>query len=246
MSIKLMGQVWECQFTKAEQSVMLAMADHAQDDGSKCFPSVDRIAWKTDYSARQVQRTIKELCGRGILVAVHKAGRARAVEYRIDLKQAEPKPEFQSRKGDMVSPYQPKGDMVSPHKTKYDTMSPIDERERVTFDGLKGDIAMSPESLTNKGINGNGIDSLVLESDIWEKCKNELLPSLPGVAKTFLDGSVLVADSDLEYRVVITEHNARGLGWLQVQAGPAIKRKLTSLLKKPVSVEIVCLEKELA
>lgn len=166
MSIKLMAQVWERKLNKAEQSVLLAMADHAQDDGSKCFPSVDWIAWKTDYSARQVQRTIQALCTKSVLVLVRGYGRGRSNEYYIDLSKTQPKPEYIS-KGDTVSPYPRKHDTVSPQSLKGDTMSPNSIKDDVVspqtenvlplkgdilsvkgdIHDIKGDIAMSPEPL---------------------------------------------------------------------------------------------------
>lgn len=156
MSIKLMAQVWERKLSKAEQSVLLAMADHAQDDGSRCYPSVDWIAWKTDYSARQVQRTIKELCARGVLLVVRGYGRGRPVEYRIVLSKTEAKPEYMP-KGDTASPQSKKGDIVSGNVQKGDMVSPqTDVKPSIKGDigdvkgdihAIKGDIAMSPEPL---------------------------------------------------------------------------------------------------
>ena len=60
MSIKIMSQVWELDLPHNVQSIFLALADHADDDGY-CYPSVGRLAWRTGYGVRQVQRTLKEL-----------------------------------------------------------------------------------------------------------------------------------------------------------------------------------------
>lgn len=165
MSIKLMAQVWERKLSKAEQSVLLAMADHAQDDGSRCYPSVDWIAWKTDYSTRQVQRTIKGLCATGALVKVRGYGRGRPVEYCIDLSKTEAKPEYvpkgdamsRYQKGDMVSlqsinsdttsPQALKGDMVSPQNDPPDTLKGDISSQKGDICDVKGDIAMSPEPI---------------------------------------------------------------------------------------------------
>ena len=85
MSIKLMAEVWTRELPHAEQSILLAMADHADDDGGSVFPSVGLVAWKTGYSKRQVQRIIADLKTRGALVLVATAVRYRANEYQIDL-----------------------------------------------------------------------------------------------------------------------------------------------------------------
>jgi hypothetical protein len=85
MSIKLMAEVWTRELPHAEQSILLAMADHADDEGGSVFPSVGLVAWKTGYSKRQVQRIIADLKTRGALVLVATAVRYRANEYQIDL-----------------------------------------------------------------------------------------------------------------------------------------------------------------
>lgn len=154
MSVKLMGQVWDLDLNHSQQSILLALADHADDDGSKCFPSVDRIAWKTGYERRQVQRIMRDLEKDNLLVLVaHRSGgRATPTEYCIDV-----------RKGVKKSPFVPRellsvqlsalGQVVDNSVDKLLTgkKSPA---ERVTFEPLKGDIfggkgdiAMSPDPL---------------------------------------------------------------------------------------------------
>jgi hypothetical protein len=119
MSIKLMALVWEYQFTRPEQSIMLALADHAQDDGTQVYPSVARIAWKTDYSERQVQRIMRDLEAKGILTAVKHigGGRGHATEYCIHIE-----------KGVKKSPFVKKGDVA---------------REKGDTDDDKGDIPIA-------------------------------------------------------------------------------------------------------
>jgi len=85
MSIKLMAEVWTRNLPHAEQSILLALADHADDEGGSVFPSVGLVAWKTGYSTRQVQRIIRKLEVDGALTLVKTAVRYRANEYRIDL-----------------------------------------------------------------------------------------------------------------------------------------------------------------
>jgi hypothetical protein len=149
MSIRLMALVWEYQFTRPEQSIMLALADHAQDDGSNVFPSVARIAWKTDYSDRQVQRIMRDLETKGILVAVKHVdgGRGHATEYRILLE-----------KGVKKSPFIPKGDMA---RKKGDI---VDAKGDIL--SAKGDAVVSPEpSLeSSKETSMNQVPALTFES----------------------------------------------------------------------------------
>jgi hypothetical protein len=94
MSIKLMSQVWEKQVSHSEQAILLAMADYADDEGRNCYPSYDRLAWKTGYSERQVQRIIKDLCEKGILVILKPATQHQSTHYWIRLSKAKDKPPF--------------------------------------------------------------------------------------------------------------------------------------------------------
>ncbi|MCA1670594.1 MAG: helix-turn-helix domain-containing protein [Thermomicrobia bacterium] len=128
MSIKLMAMVWEYQFTRPEQSIMLALADHAQDDGTHVYPSVARIAWKTDYSERQVQRILRDLEAKGIVVPVKhgRGGRNHATEYHLFIE-----------KGDKKTPFQTKGDREREKGDTGDAKGDIAE--------VKGDTMMSPE-----------------------------------------------------------------------------------------------------
>jgi len=66
---------------------MLALADHAHDDGSHVFPSVPMVAWKTMYEERQVRRRLREFEELGYLVRETEGtgGRGRSTLYRIDL-----------------------------------------------------------------------------------------------------------------------------------------------------------------
>ncbi len=117
MSIRLMAQVWEYQFSHSEQSVMLALADHAHDDGTNVRPSIAYISWKTDYSERQAQRILRDLQTKGILRVVRHehGGRGFATEYDIHLE-----------KGVKKSPFRKKGDTT---------------REKGDIDDIKGDIS---------------------------------------------------------------------------------------------------------
>ena len=95
MSVKQMALVWEHEFDHAEQSVMLALADHAHDDGTGIRPSMARVAWKTGYSERQVKRIVKRLRDeRRVLMLVRNAVRGRPPEYVFVWDNAESKAPF--------------------------------------------------------------------------------------------------------------------------------------------------------
>jgi hypothetical protein len=139
MSAQLMARVYAYRLTHGEQSVLLAMADHADDEGRHVFPSIALLAWKTDYSARQIQRLMRGLVVRQALVVVAPARQHRPAEYRICLDRIPLKEPFRD---DTMSPL---------NVTRDDTMSPLTSpgvtsaTSGVTSATSRGDIAMSPE-----------------------------------------------------------------------------------------------------
>jgi hypothetical protein len=94
MSIRQILQVWEHEFSHPHQAIMLALADHAHEDGTGIRPSINRIAWKTGYSERSVQNIMSQLRELGILVVVVPATPFTPNEYRFEWSAATPKPAF--------------------------------------------------------------------------------------------------------------------------------------------------------
>ena len=100
MSGLLMGMVWNYHVTGNERDVLLAMADHAHDDGSSCYPSVPRLAWKIGISERTIQRIIAKMVAGEVLELVGEASYHRPREYRIDLSKLRAKAPLVSARGD--------------------------------------------------------------------------------------------------------------------------------------------------
>jgi hypothetical protein len=75
MSIRLMSQVWEDTRieSQAELLVLLALADHARDDGL-CWPSMRSIAGKARIEERSAQRIIRRLIEKGLIELVSQGG----------------------------------------------------------------------------------------------------------------------------------------------------------------------------
>jgi hypothetical protein len=75
MSIRLMSQVWEDARiqSQAELLVLLALADHARDDGL-CWPSIRTIAAKARIEERSAQRILRRLIEKGLVELVSKGG----------------------------------------------------------------------------------------------------------------------------------------------------------------------------
>ena len=72
MSGLISGLVWELpiskQFTREKKYILLAYADHADQNGRNIYPSVDLIATKTGYSERSVQYATSDLLELGFLI----------------------------------------------------------------------------------------------------------------------------------------------------------------------------------
>ncbi|MGP8437161.1 helix-turn-helix domain-containing protein [Paraburkholderia fungorum] len=87
MSVKLMTAVFD-RYPEGggEMLVALKLADHADDDGTHIYPSINYIAEKTRQSPRAVQYQIRRMQQTGFLLLVANAGggRGRAREYRIN------------------------------------------------------------------------------------------------------------------------------------------------------------------
>jgi hypothetical protein len=131
MSGKLMGQVYGLVLTRSERDVLLALADHADDDGRNARPGVGFIAWKTELSTRQVERSLLSLRKKSIIARISGGGNGRATLYRIDLSQAVHK-----------TPYAPK----APSRSSDTIMSDDSHDTMMSDDRGSSDIIVSDDS----------------------------------------------------------------------------------------------------
>ena len=132
MSVKIMGMVFDLEMDPERKFVLLAYADHADHDGGSIFPAVARIAKKTGYSERTVQRSTRTLEEEGYLVA-DGSGPHGTNKWCIPISGGEIRPT-------------PRGDSPTPLSAGLD-----DARVApgVTKGAVGGDIAMAPESSFN-------------------------------------------------------------------------------------------------
>jgi hypothetical protein len=81
-----MSEVWRRVCTHAQQSVLLALVDHGDDFGARIYPSYAYLAWKTQYSARQVMRVVEGLLKAGVLTRVERGNsHKRSNRYTVNL-----------------------------------------------------------------------------------------------------------------------------------------------------------------
>ncbi|PIT53880.1 helix-turn-helix domain-containing protein [Snodgrassella alvi] len=86
MSVKLMAKAWEMDLSQGEKLVLLALCDHANDDGV-CYPSQEYLAQKCSMSPRSLIDQINKLKKYGILTTERrqKSGGRQANLYVINL-----------------------------------------------------------------------------------------------------------------------------------------------------------------
>lgn len=80
MSVKVTTWVWEQDLPPNMKIVLLAVADHADDDGGNSYPSHDTLAKKTGFSTRQVKRVLDSLAQSGYI----EVGKAHIPHRRAD------------------------------------------------------------------------------------------------------------------------------------------------------------------
>lgn len=85
MSIKVMTWVWDHSTAVGTELLMLlAIADHASDDGRDAWPSIKTLARRTRLGERTVQRVLKRLADEGQLI-IYPGGGRRSNHYEIPM-----------------------------------------------------------------------------------------------------------------------------------------------------------------
>jgi hypothetical protein len=107
MSIKLMDRVWSLDLrNEGEYLVLLALADNANDEGTQCYPSQRRIAWKTGMSVRGVQAVLARLIKKGLVEILAKGNQYSPTQFALHLDKGLQKQKFISsaKGGDRNNP----------------------------------------------------------------------------------------------------------------------------------------------
>ena len=87
MSWIAMREVWKLDLPPTEKFVLLAIADFSNDKTGIAWPSQSTIALKTCLSRQTVNKAIKRLCAKGVLVSSKRSaeGKSTSNVYRIDI-----------------------------------------------------------------------------------------------------------------------------------------------------------------
>ena len=87
MSVRVMSLVFENQtLSSTEKLIMLALADHANDEGKSIYPSQNRLSRKTSLARGTVNLHIQELIKKGYLNMVgYKIDRSNVLELEMNV-----------------------------------------------------------------------------------------------------------------------------------------------------------------
>ena len=86
MSYRLMPQVWNAKLTPTEKLVLLAITDFVNDEKGYAWPSQETLAAKTGLSRQTVNKVIKRLVRRNILISMRRSEKGKSTSnlYRIN------------------------------------------------------------------------------------------------------------------------------------------------------------------
>jgi hypothetical protein len=194
MSVKIMAQIWELDIERQVKWVLMALGDYADDDGRNIYPSLRKLAWKTDYSLRSIQRITGWLREKGALIEIQPATNRYPAVYALNLNV------FPKR-----NPYVPRmrrgAKMSSLNSVDNPMDKPVGNNQQ---QNLWGDIAVSPQRAT--GVTPRG-DIAVSPNPSLNHPKNHHTgagAASPAVHKVNGEGSerrVVALGPELERRV---------------------------------------------
>ena len=126
MSIRVMSQVWDDgPLAYIDRYVLLAIADNANDDGY-AYPSIEKLAEKTQMSRRTVMRSLQSLEEDGWIISRKRSRNRRFSTYEIQLGK------FSESRGDSQSPQKSPSrsdshniDEVTPSRSRGDSQSEV-------------------------------------------------------------------------------------------------------------------------
>lgn len=261
MSVKVMTAVWEESVHKgAALLIMLALADHANDEGVS-WPGLERLAQRARVSDRQAQAISTALIASGELHTLRNAGRGHTNLYLVTIGHTAQSlmnvlvqrfnmgPEEARRmtyailakrkagKGEAGNTFSSANGEVSSGKGEV-------QRGKGEVFGIKGEVATSPEpinrqlTLTEPNIEPTIDDATEKARQTWEVARSHMRLQLPqSTYDTWVrDTRVLKATGDA-YFIACPNQYARD--WLKLRLERLIKSTLVSICGRPVTVEFV-------
>lgn len=165
MSVKLMSAIFETEFrdlidddgnvTKASTAklVLLALADHANDEGESAYPSVDRLAKKTALSPQTIRNTFDALKYNGLVFRVG-TSKHMTNNYTINTNCY---PVLNGEKGEFLplQPVDPSNELLNPSNRSPEPLNRLDPNHPLTI------IEPSTEPPSKPEKQGDPIDGML-------------------------------------------------------------------------------------
>lgn len=140
MSATLIGATLYLPLPAGPKLLLVALSDHAHDDGLSCYPGNTLLAKKTTVSVRQVQRNLEALEADGWIRRYRYAngGKGHAVEWQLNAAKifADARENGWTQRVTSVPPFESKGRHPRP--------------ERVTSTTSKGDTSVIPTIMNHQ------------------------------------------------------------------------------------------------
>lgn len=181
-----MGEVWTLDLPRSERDVLLALADHAHDDGTSVKPGVPYLTWKTDLARSTVISALRSLEEKTIIVPVLAGGgRGNVTEYRLDLAKSPRKPPFDAKRpkiGRITKPSDP------PETVRSTDDKPSDSRSLVPALDLEPSLGTTPPisppaKVDRRAVSAVEADLAVAVLAEWNRQTDQNLRSRDWLAK---------------------------------------------------------------
>jgi hypothetical protein len=260
MSLKIMAAVWEESTHRgAALIMMLALADHANDDGVS-WPGIDRLAQRARVSVRQAQVIIAALIESGELHVLRNAGRGYTNLYLVTIghtatslttvltQRFQMTPDEARRMAHAILKKRPQekgeaGNTFSYGKGEVSRRKGEVSREKGAVLRVKGEVATAPEPINQLTLTepkeepGDAHEDTTARAfALWDRTRNHLRLQLPRATfETYLRDTVAFPLAPDVYRIeCLTPEHAE---FLRKRLSERIVEALADTAGQPISVE---------
>jgi hypothetical protein len=176
MSVLLMARVWQLDLPHNLSWVLMALADHADDQGRNCYPSIGYLSWKCKASERTIQRVLRELEDRRLIQVTWNPDGMSSNDFRLTLDNGTLKPPYErKRRGRPKNPRQ--NDTSFSEESITGDMDTPNNGKLVTPVSKTGDTAVAPEPSGNHHSNhkiGLSLEELEHHDAEWQRTQDVL------------------------------------------------------------------------
>jgi hypothetical protein len=179
MSVKLMSAIFETEFrdlqdnegntTKAATAklVLLALADHANDEGESAYPSVDRLAKKTALSSQTIRNTFDALKHNGIVMLTG-TSKYMTNNYTINTKSF---PRLQGNQDEFppLNLLDPSNGYFNPSNGSLQPLNPLDPNHHININKHGDKSPMKTDELPIEWQIAAGAEKVVQQDDLHNR-----------------------------------------------------------------------------